>query len=256
MTCPICLEETNNAGYDFCCSRNAHKECLDEYVQRYGLKCMICRKMYKKEKVYFAGKIVKEEWYDTSQIVSGYYYKNKISCDKDALVFPRITICTRKDYVKYDMLKAGFVEKEDLLTCFMTGAIQCGDMTKTHYTFCCCSEDGEHGKGIQRDDDYKENIFQTCMNQIDKSNVVVASINSDEDCHGTFLEIGYAIAKKKPVYIIYEDHDKLPTNFTVKGCIDSLEYGDQDQRKVRMYTIMSKTYRHYQNEKEYLNGVC
>ena len=241
MTCLICLEKTNKDSYDFCCARNIHKKCLDNVVKLHGLKCIICKKVYKKEKVYFAGKINDDN-------NRGYYYENIIQCKDNALIYPRITICTREEDYKYRNLEEkGKIETGDLNTCFITGPFQCGDSVKPHNTPFGYTEHGEEGNY-----EFKNNLFNICMKQIDKSDVVVVSINKDKDCHGTFIEMGYAIAKNKPVYVIYEDSDHLLKNFTTQGAIESLKYGDQEQRKIRMYTILSNTYRYFKNEEDYL----
>eukprot|EP00975_Prorocentrum_lima_P036747 7731427-Prorocentrum_lima.AAC.1 len=44
----------------------------------------------------------------------------------------------------------------------------------------------------------------TCKRQIDNSDVVIATINKEADCHGTLMEIGYAHGRGIPVLVMFD----------------------------------------------------
>jgi hypothetical protein len=57
--CELCNKTNDNDNdiIDYCCIKNIHRNCLEKKFKD-KMFCPKCNTMYKKEKVYFAGKIL------------------------------------------------------------------------------------------------------------------------------------------------------------------------------------------------------
>lgn len=85
----------------------------------------------------------------------------------------------------------------------------------------CYHGNNSHGVGLnrlcpdgERYDCYAETDYfsegevkNICLNQIKKSDVIFAYINSDE-CFGTLYELGYAAALGKPILLLFDNEDR------------------------------------------------
>jgi len=132
-------------------------------------------------KIYFAGKISKNDWRNTltkkSLVTAGPLDDVETVC-KHEYVGPFFMSCDHG--------------------CFHGHSSH--GLTQRGYGGCCASNDGFSGStGFTRDV-----IANNCLRWIDYADIVFAWINT-KDCFGTLAEIGYAHAKNKPIWLVYSD---------------------------------------------------
>ena len=169
MDCSICLcniENEQEVAKDFCCrGAKCHEVCVNNYFRNNGLKCLICRKEYRKPKVYFAGKMC---GYD------GHYNADtRILCDYNK--FPKTT-----DLISLES------------THYMSMGPVCID--KTHGVsdnYHLCNDDATS----------KQKILDRCLKQISRCDIVIAVYDEDVTCYGTQVELGYAHACGKMIFL-------------------------------------------------------
>ena len=139
--------------------------------------------MNKTTKIYLAGKITKNGW--------------------------RQTVCDiRNEVTLFDI--------EEGATDLKTKEIPYNDHTViTGPFFISCDHGCFHGEnthGVQGNGCYEltfteTEVMQTCLHQIDKSDIVFAYIDSN-DCFGTLCEIGHAHAQGKQIIILFDTEQR------------------------------------------------
>jgi nucleoside 2-deoxyribosyltransferase len=70
---------------------------------------------------------------------------------------------------------------------------------------CAISFPQEYANTIAEKESFGDLMFDYCLKEIDRSNMVIAVLDGPDVDSGTCIEIGYAYAKKKPVIGVRTD---------------------------------------------------
>lgn len=136
------------------------------------------------KKVYFAGKISKNDWRHTIvyENIDADTHRWFISLDEDYIDFPVVLNNTFEYCGPYFLgCDHGCYHGDN------THGVGCGK----NYNSTCSGR----GEGLSR-----SRVISKCYKWIDSSDIVFCWVD-DITAYGTFTEIGYATAKNKPVYI-------------------------------------------------------
>lgn len=230
--------------FQFCCGFY-HEHCIDKFVNENGLVCPTCKKEFKHEKVYYAGKIYKSV--DGNKNKGGYpRLWAKSPCKKEKSSEDEISDdnTTGNDETEYKKKLKSFVcqsnqrRKNKIKSPVYSPYVE---LVGPKIPYCpregCIECKFSHGVPVDISDD----IVDDCVIRLHDADVIVALINKERDCYGTIMEIGMAISIGKPVYIVFENDDKNYKDmwFIVKNSLVSLDNGDQDYRNIRGYTLFN-----------------
>lgn len=145
-----------------------------------------------KPKIYLAGKITKDWWrneiFDTSgRRTPGVYIYSSLEKDE------------KKD--------AYYNSEYDAGEFIVTGPHSIGcDHSCYHNTPHASTNDENLTCGAGEYGMEKQEIFEACLKQINKSDIVFAYIN-DADAIGTIFELGYAYKMNKSIYIAFKNKE-------------------------------------------------
>lgn len=172
---------------DFCCLKGVESRYLNEIFENKKMHCPICSKIYEKEKVFFSGKIFDNKISDEEKYVDMFeHYKQKEMTfgEKFNSCYPRLLV-DKKD--KSQLLNSEYHKSnsKNHTSIINPKYIISGPITVINQ------------KKWSEIYENKQQCLDECYKMIKESDFVIAKINKEMDCHGSFLEIGYAIGLKK-----------------------------------------------------------